>query len=697
MSALAGTSGADRSGNVGFRGSGNARLSAFSRPLLVCGVLALLACSTARALPDGRAYEQVTPVDKNGGDVGGPGDGGLDGGALASALGQSSTDGDAITYVSLTSFGDARSAPFTTQYISRRGADGWSTEAISPPAAVSGELNLSLSSFHFFTGELSAGLLDWRQPTLTEETPQGFDNLYVRDAGGTYRLVTTVAPPNVTPENYTVTFTGASPDLSHVVFEANAALTAGAPEGARSLYEWAGSTLRLVSVLPGPGGVAAASAGAGDGSDDNFANVVSSDGSRIFWTDGEGQLYVRENAMRTVQLNASRRAVSLGDGSATLRAATPDGAKAIFTDETPLTDEPNDNGGLYEYDLEDERLSDLTPNEGDPGVQGVLGMSEDGSIVYFVASAALAPHASAGAENLYVARGGAIEFIAALSGEDGADWTQSFQSRTARVTPDGQHVAFFSQASLTGYDNADAVTGNPDSELFLYDAREQSLVCVSCDPGGARPVGPASIPPGTSPSYEPRILSEDGSRVFFDSGDALVPADTDGRQNVYEYEDGTVHLISAGTSGENSTLVDTSAEGRDVFFTTRSQLVAGDEDESSDIYDAREGGGFPVATGGTLPCAGEACRGPLSAPPALAVPLTARLVDEEGPPPPAVAKATVKRKPVHKRKAKRSKRRAGKRRAKGSGKRKAVAKREGRTGAPGTTARVSKAARRGHA
>jgi hypothetical protein len=399
-----------------------------------------------------------------------------------------------------------------------------------------------------------------------------------------------------------------------------------------------------------------------------------------------------------VQLNASRRAASLGEGSATLLAATPDGSQAIFADETPLTGEPNDNGGIYEYDLEDESLSDLTPAGGDPGVQGVLGMSEDGSIVYFVASAVLAEGASAGLENLYVAQGGTIEFIATLSGEDSADWTQSFEARTARVTPNGEYVAFLSDASLTGYDNADAVTGSPDNELFLYDANDRRLTCVSCNPSGAPPFGPANIPRGTSPSYEPRVVSEDGSRVFFDSADTLVPADDNGQQNVYEYEDGTVYLISPGTGGSGSTLVDTSAGGRDVFFATSSQLVATDDDESSDIYDAREGGGFPVATA-ALPCAGEACHGPLSAPPIPLTPVSALLAGDEGSPPPAVSKTKIKRRRTSRTKATPSKRHRGKSRARDGNRAKKAggrgrAEKIGRRGASRSTDTVKRAARK---
>jgi hypothetical protein len=608
--------------SLGINGRERKRVRVTTLPLLAvtCLVLLLLVAPAARALPDGRAYEQVTPVDKNGGDVGGPAIEGL----FASAFGQTSADGNAITYVSLASFGDAQSAELVTQYISSRGTDSWSTHAISPPTtASSGRELLAFSPFHFFTSDLSASLLDWFEPALAVGAPQKYDNLYVRHADGTYSLVTNVSPPNRLPGSYQVAFAGASPDLSHVALEANDALTVGAPANAHSVYEWAGSALRLVSVLPGPGSVAAANARVGDGQGDDLANVVSSDGSRIFWTDGSGQLYVREDGTRTVKLNASRRLASLGDGSAVLRATTPDGSKAIFTDATPLTDASNDNGGgIYEYDTETENLQDLTPyGGGSPGIQGVLGMSTDGSTVYFVASAVLASGASAGGKNLYVTRGGAIEFIAVLGNSDSEDWTANFETRTARVTPNGSHVAFLSQASLTGYNNTDAVTESADRELFVYDVGEARLTCVSCSPKGTRPIGGASIPMGTSLSYEPRIISDDGRRVLFNSNDALVSTDSNGRQDVYEYEDGSVRLISAGTSGDISTLVDMSPEGHDIFFTTRSRLVASDRDNASDIYDARIGGGF-AAPPEILPCSADACRGPLSIPPPAPLPAT---------------------------------------------------------------------------
>ena len=90
---------------------------------------------------------------------------------------------------------------------------------------------------------------------------------------------------------------------------------------------------------------------------------MSADGSRIFWTDNNSQLYVRENGTTTVKLNASQRTPSLGDGSALFRGATPDGSRVFFIDGTPLTNGPSDNGGLYEYDFSNGKLTDLSPRQ----------------------------------------------------------------------------------------------------------------------------------------------------------------------------------------------------------------------------------------------------------------------------------------------------------------------------------------------
>ena len=307
-----------------------------------------------------------------------------------------------------------------------------------------------------------------------------------------------------------------------------------------------------------------------------------------------------------------------------------------------------------------------------------MGASEDGTSVYFVANGALAAGAKRGnceqpqepsqeTCNVYLERYDEATsawttpvLVATISGADQPSWDDAgdLQGLTSRVSPNGRYLAFMSERSLTGYDNRDAGSGVPDEEVFLYDASSKRLVCASCDPTGARPVGKlelnretehsgpltdygnvwggkwvaANIPGWTTESlvsaqYQSRYLSDSG-RLFFNSGDALVPSDVDGTQDVYEYEPegiessegevecsestssgsdvfkpereyevegrkgeeggGCVALISAGTSAEESAFLDASETGSDVFFLTASRLSSRDVDTSYDIYDAHE-------------------------------------------------------------------------------------------------------------
>jgi hypothetical protein len=149
------------------------------------------------------------------------------------------------------------------------------------------------------------------------------------------------------------------------------------------------------------------------------------------------------------------------------------------------------------------------------------------------------------------------------------------------------------------------------------------------------------------------VLSSDGSRVFFDSSDVLAVGDTNQRPDVYEWEadasgdcrreGGCVALISNGRSAEPSAFVDASADASDVFFLTEASLVPGDPG-SFDVYDDREGGGFPVPPA-PIPCDGDACQ---ALPEAPEDPTPGTLVPNGGNPPLSVAKPKTK-KPHHKR------------------------------------------------
>jgi hypothetical protein len=606
---------------------------------------------------DGRAWEMVSPLEKNDALITGiDGEPGRVGG-----MPQAAADGEAMVYGSQGAFAGPAGAPLYGQYLARRGVGGWSTVNIMPPV-VSGAYTLEEAPYQAFSGELSSGLLldgdksgergPVAHPPLTEGAPEGYPNFYVHELGtGTdgYRPVLTSKPGEPSSE-FNLEFVGATPDLKHMVFSTGAALTPEAVRGEasfsnRNLYEWSDGQFQFVG---GPG----AFLGADVGSNPAGLHAISDNGSRVYFT-REGSTYVREN-IGTPQA----RTVAVPGGE--FRAASSDGSMAFLAEE---------GGDLYEFDLETEQTVDLAPGA---EVQGVLGVSEDGSYVYFVANGVLAEGASHGGCSSYIRDGGpqtcnlyvwhrdrtsadTIKFIATLSGDDNNevsekhqenherpdDWAPDLEDLTSRVSADGLNVVFMSDGHLTDYDNRNSETGQRMQEVYDYNAGTGVLSCVSCDPSGARPRGASYIPAGTGfggseATYQSRVLSdvEGRARVFFDSSDALVPQDTNGEQDVYEWEEdgsgscrvaaGCVGLISSGTSSEASAFLDASADGDDVFFLTASRLVAQDTDNLLDVYDARsphvpgETVGSPVAAPVSPPCNnGDSCKPPPSAQPAI--------------------------------------------------------------------------------
>jgi hypothetical protein len=475
------------------------------------------------ALPDCRAYEMVSPPDKNGGEV----DGGILFGELA-APEQAAADGGAVTYGSTSAFADAHSesALVVSQYISTRTPNGWVTRAITPTQELPGARLETLpgapdwSLYQGFDEELNDGFLLAWNPQPDPSAPAGFFNPYLRDnATEAYRLLSSTTPPDHSPSEtvlglggsgFRAVYAGMSGDGRHVIFEANDALTPEALPGKVNLYEWsAGRPLELVSAAGGEGGAAPqfgsnthgpaslftelGDGGAAGGFPWNFSGVLSSDGGRAFWTGGDGQVYMHElteEGARTVDISASQKSGS-SSGDARYWTANPSGSLVYFTSSAQLTADATAGAGedLYEYDTETGALNDLTVdrNAGETAaVKGVLGMGEsDGSAyVYFVAGGVLADNANSNGEkaapqscrsqtyenqtepntpcNLYVSHEGVTTYIATLAGAvewEKSDYTEAVMVRTSRVSPNGSLLAFQSQMPLTGYDSAPAGGG----------------------------------------------------------------------------------------------------------------------------------------------------------------------------------------------------------------------------------------------
>jgi hypothetical protein len=663
-------------------------------------------------LPDGRAWELVSPPEKHGSAL-----------ALASAEGgvtEAAADGSGLTYLARLPFEASPGNPVLgngremTQLLAARAADGsWSTRNIEVSQhGTVGEDSGQGNEYRFFTPDLSSSIVEQvgfdatpLSPQATEKTPYLHDDL-----GGEFTPLLTPANVlagahfglGVTPRS----FVGATPDLSHVVLSSFVPLTAGAAPG-ESLYVWTAGHLQLVSSLPGHEEPASLDAQLGD-SNGNVRGAISRDGSRVFWGANE-HLYVRDLAKGlTVQLDRAQGAPEPEAGNARFQLATGDGSRVLFTDGERLTADSAANGrehrDLYECLLVEVastigcRLTDLSadPNAGESAtVQGyVLGASEDGAYVYFVANGALTSGSSPGdcvegpstpppdvsvACNLFVAHEGAVSLVARLSQDDKPDWQRGEKSLAgvaSHVTPSGRFLEFMSDRSLTGYDNRDTNSGQPDEEVFLYDSSNAQTSCVSCNPTEARPGGIldglrggrrphvdepevwgehwiAANVPGWVPiesgeaQYQPRDLFEDG-RLFFDSSDALVSGDANGREDVYEYEPpgvggcttsnssfvaaarGCVALISAGDSDQESIFMDASETGDDVFILTAEKLSSEDVDENFDVYDAHvcsAASPCRAPQAGVPPCsAGESCRAaPTPQPPLTGAPASAGL------------------------------------------------------------------------
>ncbi|HXB64509.1 MAG TPA: hypothetical protein VNV42_06490 [Solirubrobacteraceae bacterium] len=628
--------------------------------------------SYAQVLPDCRAYEQVTPIGKNG---------------VSPQLDQpeASPSGDALTFYSVLPFPvPSMGGSQYPDYLATRQAGGWATESVLAPTETEGEVVVrdwdeDLSSF-------AEQVYEADLPGAGERSTE----LYARDsATGEYRRVADAGSSEVHVDAVT-------PGGSHLLFETAAALPVpGAAEGVPNVYEWSSETgqLSLMGVLPVSEGGKAPPEGSiagpsawlegrvsepGEQGAYYAQNVISADGARVFWTDaGTDKLYVYEDGASSLvgavhfdAANASGSRLLADDGSELVEYAIAHGSSGPVV--TPAVIAPSASG-----------------------IMGVLGMSENGSYVYFVANAVLAAHEGANGShastgsclatsagngvkatcNLYLWHDGETMFIAPLQTNDepvtASDWydwapTSKIGSgpehvKSSRVSSDGTVMLFSSNLNQTGYD------GRGHAELYRYEAPSGvhpngSVVCVSCDPAGVSPkveaaqqtpeeveqettvfaLSPSAFAPEAVPSFLTRNLSADGTRVFFDSSEVLLPQDIAERgvRNVYEWESsgassctesspsysaqdgGCLYLLSTGQSPEPSYFVDASASGDDVFIDTSQRLVAQDGDELYDIYDARVGGGIAAQSERPKTCGGEECRPPVSSSPAFQMPIS---------------------------------------------------------------------------
>jgi hypothetical protein len=582
-------------------------------------------------LPDHRAYELLTPPDKGSAED-------MFGGQRSFDVGYSSEDGNHFLLDTGAAFGPFP-ASGENSYAFSRGPDGWTYASSASPGL---GLQSAPAVLYDPVDFSQLGVEDHLGSIGNKAAQQNVDLL--GPPGGPYATINSSLGGAADVE-----MIGGSADLSHMILASKdhqlAAGDASQDAESNALYEYSAGRLSLINVdgegalLSRCGAILGLNIGAGD-----THSAVSTDGSRVFFTapdpNGSGagcwdgaqsnppQLYLRLRGETTVEVSAPEAGApeAVPHHPAVFVGASSDGSRVFFMSASELThdDEGIHDVELYEYDTETSTLTRVSRGESgdaDGNVFDVPAVSADGSAVYFNAAgrlAAGAPAVSGEEVNLYRfdTETDATTYIATVSTDDYPNTTTNhwYKFGTAGLDPqanwftsaNGRYLAFASTRDLTGYDttaaspqdcpdlNSVASSGHCD-EVYRYDsaaAPGEGLTCVSCNPSGALPTSNAlfarsplsALNPAGTP---PRPISNDGAYVFFDTEDALVPQDGNGRLDVYEWHQGRTSMISSGQDFAASFFLDSSPDGANVFFGTHARLVPADTDTAGDLYDAR--------------------------------------------------------------------------------------------------------------
>ena len=569
-------------------------------------------------LPDCRAYELVTPADTNARAPFGLGDGGpgpnsspagdklsfrIEGGALPSTEATGSLLGD--------------------PYVSSRGPKGWSTAYVGPAASEAVADKPGSAS-------PDQGYIFWNTGVEGSAVVGGAETSYIRDPDGHSKLVgrgSLGADPRAS---------GAliSEGGEHVIFQSGGIAPSvpqkleptAPPTGTSAIYDRTDDEVtHVVSLLPDD---VTPSQGA-------TLQGVSLDGIGVAFSIGS-KLYLRYDNKETFEI---------GDG--VTFAGVAEGGNRIFY---------LNAGQLLRFDALNEQTTPFNAS----GTAIPVIVSADGSAAYFASTTVLTAKANpngvkakAGQQNLYLSQEGTISFVGTVTIRDLEGGIQGSEPRNrlglwlravglvgglpgryavdpSRTTVDGDTLLFESRANLTDYDS------DEHAQVYRYDSGSNELQCLSCIPTGSAASGEASLLSISEERGQPvplRIfahvenLSADGNRAFFQTTEALVPRDTDGQLDVYEWEEGVgscvssggcVYLLSSGQSDGPEYLYSVSDSGNDVFIWSGGLLLPSDTDETPSIYDARVEGGFVEL--GVEECQGEGCRPSLSPSPALSTP-----------------------------------------------------------------------------
>jgi hypothetical protein len=505
-------------------------------------------------LSDGRAYEMVTPPQK---------DGAVIGDSTFAPPPDVSADGSHIILGSLQCFGHSGSCvpirqSVDTLYEFTRTPSGWTTNPLSPPAT-----QFEANTWFRYNADASTTL--FTMPTA----PHGEDDFYARTPDGAFHNIGPLSPPsrgqNINAVQ-SVQADAATADLLHVVFLTEPVWPFG-ETGLPSLFQYSGlgnTAPTLVGVMGGPGSTnVISSCGTlfGDQSPGGGASGLSADGSVVFFKAmpishnvpcpsgalgavSVAELFARVGGARTVAVsepdvvspaepneacvsvacvaNTSVASVGTAWRDATFEGASGDGSRAFFTSQQQLTDTAGED-----------------PSATDAAKPCALTVGLNGCNLYEFEGAGAA--------------GGSGRRLVDVSGGDSSGGGPRVQGVLA-VSGDGSHVYFVAKGVLTGVANARGEGAQQEKDNLYVFERDAAF------PGGR--VVFVAVLPGSDAVQQlangpgrPANVSPDGRFLVFTSGGLLTGDDSrvDGGQQVFRYDalTGVLVRISVGQDGFN--------------------------------------------------------------------------------------------------------------------------------------------------
>jgi sugar lactone lactonase YvrE len=541
-------------------------------------------------LPDNRAYEMVSPPDKNGGDADRVN-------ILPTVLGLPSPDGEKVAFCTNAVFGEdpPQVGPDgCTAYLSSRTSGGWETKSLMPHYCYANpttgqftldayeQLDLNFDRSVVAKAEPAGCPIPPLDPAAPFSTIKGSGSLYLQDLSGdkndpsSFRLL---APQAISGTGVDA----GSADFSHIFFRSVTNQTASPDSPAQAafdkIYEWVepgpdcgiadpsyrpalGACLRLASVKPDGTPFTVNSnyppVSAGAGANFTASDAVSRDGRRLYFQSRtptlanngstasnpacsvngvDCQLYMREDGATTFQVSKSECTVGCDpiDKASTFVWATSDGSVVLFTSCDKLTNNAVGDGTsgsscqIYRWDRNQPSGARLTSlGYLHSSEEGVMGVSDDGDTVYTYDDDAI---------RRWQWNGGSptVDVLASTVGAPSNDLGFTASASGNRTTPDGKYLLTTTVLPLD-----QVVDKDTDRDLYRWD-EENGWICLSCQPPGVASKGNADNGTKTAVTAEgfglnaglgfrnqQPLMSPDGKRVLFTTPDALVPEDTNG-------------------------------------------------------------------------------------------------------------------------------------------------------------------------